>query len=221
MRVILVEDHPFFRLGVRVLLETTPGYEVVGEARAARDAFRLIERTRPDVVLMDIGLPGMDGVVATREILRRAPEVKVLIVSAHDDLPDVQDALAAGAVGYALKSESADALLRALEHVKRGELYIEPQLAERLRLWTSLPEGAQPSDTLAPLSEREREVVRMAADCHMPQEIAVELCLARKTVDTHLNRINRKLGLRNRADLVKLAAHLGLVHGIRNPRSES
>jgi DNA-binding NarL/FixJ family response regulator len=216
MRVIVVEDHPFFRLGVRVLLTTVPGYDVIGEAGSARAAFALIESTRPDVVLMDIVLPGMDGVVATREILRRAPDVKVLILSGHDDVRDVLDALAAGAAGYALKSERADALLQALEHMRRGERYIAPELVDKLS--TQPSNGVRPADVLDVLSEREREVFRLAADCHMPQEIARDLCLARKTVDTHLNRINRKLGLRHRGDLVKLAARLGLVHAVRTAR---
>jgi DNA-binding NarL/FixJ family response regulator len=216
MRVVLVEDHPFFRLGLRVLLKSVPGYEVVGEAGSAREAFALIDAVRPDAVLMDIFLPGMDGVVATREIIRRLPTVKVLIISGHDDMQDVCDALAAGAIGYALKSETAEALLRALAQVSRGEIYVAPELVARMAAVSSDHDG--PADALDVLSEREREVFRLAADCRLPQEIAVELCLARKTVDTHLNRINRKLGLRNRADLVKLAAGLGLVHAIRTSR---
>ena len=218
MRVFLVEDHPFFRVGVRVLLGTAPGYEVVGEASSAREAFKVIERVRPDLVLMDVSLPGMDGVVATREILRRVPEVKVLIFSAHEDVRDVVDALAAGAIGYALKSESPDALLLALARVSRGEPYVAPELAERMAKESS--QGARSSDVLDVLSEREREVFRLAADCRMPQEIAGELCIARKTVDTHLNRINRKLGLRNRSDLVRMAARLGLVHAVRTARAD-
>ena len=216
MRVVLVEDHPFFRIGVRELLRTAPGVEVVGEAASARVGFTLIASARPDVVLMDVFLPGMDGVVATREILRRHPEVKVVIVSAHDDVQDVRDALAAGAVGYVLKAESADALLHALERVGRGECYIAPSLAEQMS--TASPDRERSPGVLDALSEREHEVFRLAADCQEPQEIARELCLARKTVDTHLNRINRKLGLRNRAALVTLAARLGLVHAVRSSR---
>ncbi len=219
MRVILVEDHPFFRLGVRVLLSSMPGYEVVGEASSARDAFKLLDSARPDLVLMDIVLPGMDGVVATREILRRAPGVKVLVLSGHEDLRDVLDALAAGAIGYALKSEPPEALVHALEQVGRGNRYVAPELEEELSmLWS---DRAASPDVLDVLSEREREVFRLAADCHMPQEIAGELCLARKTVDSHLNRINRKLGLRNRADLVRMAARLGLVHAVRTARADA
>jgi DNA-binding NarL/FixJ family response regulator len=216
MRIVLVEDHPFFRLGVRVLLRGVPEYQVVGEAGTAREAFHLIDTVRPDVVLMDIVLPGLDGVVATREIIRRSPAVKVLIVSAHNDLRDVSDALAAGAIGYALKSETTEALLHALALVGRGKRYLAPELVARMSTLSSAADRS--ADVLEVLSEREREVFRLAADCRLPQEIAGELCLARKTVDTHLNRIHRKLGLRNRADLVKLAASMGLVHAIRPPR---
>ncbi len=216
MRVVLVEDHPLFRLGVRELLRTAPGYEVVGEAGSARAGFNVIDSARPDMVLMDIVLPGMDGVVATREIMRRRPDTKVVIVSSHDHVHDVRDALAAGAVGYVLKAESADLLLEALQQVGRGECYIAPSLAEQMSMASSDLGG--PADVLHVLSEREHEVFRLAADCQEPNEIARELCLARKTVDTHLNRINRKLGLRNRAALVRLAARLGLVHAVRAAR---
>jgi DNA-binding NarL/FixJ family response regulator len=115
-----------------------------------------------------------------------------------------------------LKAESADALLEALDQVGRGERYIPPSLAEQLSMASSERGGA--ADVLHVLSEREHEVFRLAADCQEPQEIARELCLARKTVDTHLNRINHKLGLRNRAALVRLAARFGLVHAVRSSR---
>ena len=108
--------------------------------------------------------------------------------------------------------------MQALEQVRRGERYIAPELVEKLAAVSS--DAAASADVLDVLSEREREVFRLAADCRMPQEIAGELCLARKTVDTHLNRIHRKLGLRNRADLVKLAARLGLVHAVRTARAD-
>ena len=123
-----------------------------------------------------------------------------------------------GRVGYALKSESVEALLQALAKVRRGKTYLAPELVARMAAASDQDRSA---DVLGVLSEREHEVFRLAADCRLPQEIAGELCLARKTVDTHLNRIHRKLGLRSRADLVKLAAGLGLVHGVRSARAAS
>jgi DNA-binding NarL/FixJ family response regulator len=215
MKVVLVEDHALFRMGVRQILATAPGYELVGEASTARAAFKVIEAVEPDVVLMDIALPGMDGVVATREIRRRAPSVRVLIMSAHDQVHDVLDAMNAGAAGYALKSDGPEALVQALKQVARGERYVAPAVAARLSTYEARRRRA--TDVLGVLSEREREVFRLAADCRIAREIARELCIARKTVDTHLNRINRKLGLRNLAELVRLGASLGLVHSARTP----
>ena len=166
--------------------------KVVGEASSAREALILLDTQNPDVVLMDIGLPGMDGVVATREIRRRSPKVRVLILSFYDEAHDVLDALNAGASGYALKSEATEALEAALRAVTRGERYLAPVLASRLAIYHS--RRSQPPDVLSILSEREREVFRLAAECMLAREISHELCISRKTVDTHLYRIHRKLG---------------------------
>jgi DNA-binding NarL/FixJ family response regulator len=209
MRIVLVDDHELFRIGAREALANAPDFTFVGEAASARAAFALIDSATPDIVLMDITLPGMDGVVATREIRRRAPKTRVLIMSAHDQIRDVVDALDAGASGYLLKSDGPETLLGALRTVARGEQYLAPALAARL----AAHRAAQPSaDVLATLSEREREVFRLAAECLPARDIARELCIARKTADTHLNRIHRKLGSRNLAELVSLAARLGMSH---------
>jgi len=209
LKLVLVEDHDLFRIGIRRFLVSSPRYEVVGEARAARDAFPIIASARPDVILMDIALPGMDGVIATREILRRAPRTRVVILSAHDEINDVSDAMDAGAAGYVVKTDPVEFLLQALEHVSRGDRYVTPSVAGHLP-----PPARRPPHVLDVLSEREHEIFRLTADCHTSAEVARELCLARKTVDTHLNRINRKLNLHDRAALVRLAVELGLVHSI-------
>jgi DNA-binding NarL/FixJ family response regulator len=215
VKVILVDDHALFRMGVRQILAHAPGIEVIGEASTAREAFKLIDALRPELVLMDIALPGMDGVLATREIGRRAPTTRVLIVSAHEQVNDLLDALDAGASGYALKCDSPDALLQGIGMVSRGERYIAPTLATRLAAFERRRRHA--GDVLDVLSAREREVFRLAAECVPARDMARELCIARKTVDTHLNRINRKLGLRNIAELVRLAANLGMLHSGRTP----
>jgi DNA-binding NarL/FixJ family response regulator len=138
-------------------------------------------------------------------------------MSAHDQTHDVLDALNAGATGYALKSEGPEALVRALRLVSRGERYLAPVVASRLSAYETSRRRAE--DVLAVLSEREREVFRLAAECLITREIARELCISRKTVDTHLYRIHRKLGLRTAAELVRLAASLGMVHAGRNRES--
>ena len=189
-------------------MASLPQYEVVGEADSARDGLRVIDAARPHIVLMDVALPGMDGVVATREILRRLPSTRVVILSAHAQIHDVIDAMTAGAVGYVLKSDPIETLTEALDRAVSGLGYVAPKLAPLLLAFAT----SRPGDgALGILSEREHEVFRLAADCSTSSEIARELCVARKTVDVHLNRINRKLGLRNRAELVRLAAGLGLV----------
>lgn len=209
MRIILVDDHELFRTGVRQTLWSVPEFKFVGEASTARAAFALVDALAPDVVLMDITLPGMDGVVATREIKRRAPKTRVLIMSAHDQLHDVTDALSAGAVGYMLKSDGPETLVAALKAIARGETYLAPPLAARLATYRA---SSPQKDVLTALSEREREVFRLAAECLPARDIARELCIARKTADTHLNRIHRKLGSRNLAELVSLASRLGMSH---------
>ena len=155
----------------------------------------------------------MDGVVATREILRRLPRTRIVILSAHHQHRDVTDALAAGAVGYALKADDPETLLKALDGAVRGVPFLSAVVAQSLSL---VEKDNGEDDILAVLTEREREVFRLAADCGTSPEIAHELCLSRKTVDNHLNRINRKLGLHDRAQLVRLAARVGLVHSLRH-----
>jgi DNA-binding NarL/FixJ family response regulator len=208
-RIVLVDDHELFRTGVSHALLAAGDFDPVGEAPTARAAFALVDATAPDLVLMDVSLPGMDGIIATREIRRRSPKSRVVIMSAHDRIHDVVDALDAGATGYILKSEGPETLLEALRAVARGDTFLTPALAERLATYRA----AQPTpNALDVLSEREREVFRLAAECLPARDIARELCIARKTVDTHLNRIHRKLGSRTLAELVGMAARLGLAH---------
>jgi DNA-binding NarL/FixJ family response regulator len=195
-------------------LASSPRYEIVGDAGSARAGFLVIETQRPDIVLMDVALPGMDGVVATREILRRLPRTRVVILSGHAQIHDVMDAMNARAVGYVLKADAPETLTQALDRAERGLRYVAPRLAPLL----TAAEGSRfDAGPLGALSEREHEVFRLAADCRNAREIAGDLCLSRKTVDVHLTHINRKLGLQNRADLVRVAAGLGFVHAIRRP----
>src|SRR3954468_18825709 len=126
MKIVLIDDHHLFRVGVRHILDTIPDCNVVGEPSPPGDAFAMIDAERPDVVVLDVALPGMDGVVATREIRRRAPATRVLILTVHDQVRDILDAFEAGAAGYALKSEEPAALLNALRTVMRDERYVAP-----------------------------------------------------------------------------------------------
>jgi DNA-binding NarL/FixJ family response regulator len=213
LKVVLIDDHELFRTGVSDFLSASSRYEVAGEAATARAGFNVVASAKPKLVLMDLALPDMDGVVATRELLRRDAHVRVIILSAHERICDVNDALNAGAVGYVRKTDDPATLLRALDAVGRGSRFVSPFVAARL-----LDSGSPGADVLDVLSQREREIFRLAADCRTAREIAANLCIARKTVDSHMSRINRKLALRDRAELVRLAATLGFVHSIRSDR---
>jgi DNA-binding NarL/FixJ family response regulator len=207
VRVLLVDGHPVCRVGVAEVLIRGGRVEVIGECGNARDAFALIDTARPDVVIMEIALPGMGGVVATREIRRRWPDSRVLILTANDELTDVWDAMSAGASGYALKAEPPEMLMVALRAVANGECYLAPAAAARLGTDHSKPKDLEAGFRM--LSTREREVFRLAVNCLLPGEIARELCLSRKTVDTHLYRIHLKLNVSSSAELVRLAIRRG------------
>ncbi|HVZ87149.1 MAG TPA: response regulator transcription factor [Polyangia bacterium] len=208
MKVIVVDDHYLFRVGVRYVLSTAGDLTLAGEASNASDALPIIEREQPDVVLMDMSLPDMDGVAATREIRTAFPRTAVLIVSVHDQICDVLDALKAGASGYALKSETNEVLLTAIRTVGRGQRYLAPHLVPTVARYETKRRSL---DVLEILSERERTVFGLAADSLAAREIATKLDISRKTVDTHLHRIHHKLGLRNSVELARLAAGLRVV----------
>jgi two-component system invasion response regulator UvrY len=217
MRILLVDGHPIFLIGLRCALAHVPDQNVIGEASTARDAFRIIAAQAPDLVLMEIALPGMDGPSAIREIRRCAPATHVLVISAHDQVNDLLDVLEAGAAGFVLKSDGPETLIEAIRTVARGQRYVAPAFVSRLAIFEARRRRA--TGVLAILSARERQIFDMALHCMMARDMAHELRIARKTVDTHLSRINRKLGLRNMAELVKLAASLGLLQSGRAVRT--
>jgi DNA-binding NarL/FixJ family response regulator len=210
MRVVIIDDHYLFRTGMRHVLALAGDLTLVGECcSAGDDAFAVIESQSPDVVLMDLALPGLDGVAATKQMRIRFPRVAVLVISVHDQLRDVLDALSAGAAGYALKSESPEALVNAIRTVGRGVRYLAPAVAAHVGRYENRRQQA--FGVLEVLSERERTVFWLAANCLLTREIAGRLGISRKTVDTHLYRIHRKLAVRSSAELVRLASSLGMV----------
>jgi DNA-binding NarL/FixJ family response regulator len=196
--VALVDDHVMFREAMRHLLREQ-GFNLVAEASDARSSFPLIDATRPDVVLLDLRLPGMDGVTATRELQTRAPGTKVMILSAYTRQHDVDEAWAAGVHGYLTKMQDADALSDGIRAVVAGERYLAPGLTPT----------AKPVDRKGPigiLSARERDVFRLLVRGMTTRQIAAELCISGKTVDTHRERILKKLGLHSAVELVRFAA---------------
>jgi DNA-binding NarL/FixJ family response regulator len=210
LRIGLVDDHQVFREGLRALIVQESDLKVVGEAADAVGAYAMVESDRPDVVVIDLMLPGIDGITATRELKRRQKDGRVLVLSMTGSEDQVAQALAAGATGYALKSQSSGAVLDAIRSVGRGDKYLPPGVAlahveERLQSRTGS------NGPLHNLSNREREVFALLVRGLSNQAVASELCISIKTVETHRAHIHRKLGVHSIAELVRFAALNGLI----------
>jgi len=213
VRVLLADDHTILREGVRSLLAGEADIEVVGEASDGREVMEQIPRSRPDVVVMDMVMPHMDGLAATREIKCRYPDVRVLILSMYDDDEYVQQVIAAGASGYVLKRVAADDLVRAIREVHGGASFLHPPIAAKLieDYVRRLAAESEPLGPRDPLTAREREVLRLVAEGHTNQEVAGLLSVSRKTVESHRANIMRKLGLHDVTELVKYAIRTGVL----------
>lgn len=211
IRVLLADDHAVLREGLRVLLEMRGDVEVVGEVADGRAAIDAVQRHAPDVVVMDISMPGLDGLAATRQIKMEYPNVRVLILSQHDDPRYVLPVLKAGAAGYVLKRSAAEELLTAIQTVHGGDSYLPPAIAkEVLNDYRQVRDDAKEPD-LDELTPREREVLTLVAEGYTSQEIADLLCVSPRTVMVHRANIYKKLGTHNRAELIKYAIRKGLI----------
>jgi two-component system response regulator NreC len=208
IRVLIVDDHPVVRSGLRLLLEAQPDLEVAGEAGTAERALFEALESRPDVILMDVVMPGKGGIDGLEPIRTALPDVKVLILSMQDDPSYLRQAFAVGASGYVLK-EAVDAeLVAAIREVAAGGRYVHPALGARL---VAADAEAQARVAEDPLSDREREVLRLLALGHTNQEIAGMLFISVRTAETHRAHIMQKLRLSTRAELVRYALSHGLL----------
>ncbi|GIW72896.1 MAG: DNA-binding response regulator [Planctomycetota bacterium] len=209
IRVLIADDHTLVRQGLRRLLEAQRDIEVVGEAGDGPETVRAVVERNPDVVLLDLTMPGSSGAQLVRRVRAQAPGVKVVVLTVHETEEFVSEALRAGAAGYVLKEGSSEELLAALRAVMQDEVYLSPSVARLVTL-----EGGDPRRvrTLSQrLTAREREVCRYLAQGYTVPETAALLGISRKTVDVHKTRLMRKLGVHNRADLVKYAIANKLV----------
>jgi DNA-binding NarL/FixJ family response regulator len=207
LRLLLVDDHAVVREGLRALLATDPRFQIVGEASEGESALSAAATLRPDLVVMDVSLPGMNGVQATRRLKSQYPDTRVVALTIHEEGGYLRSLLDAGASGYVLKRSAASELLRALHVVGDGGTYLDPGMAGQLvgKLVRNAPHAGP-----APLlSERESEVVRLVARGYSNKEIAAKLEVSVKTVETYRYRAVEKLGLRSRADLVRYAIEQG------------
>ena len=212
IRLLLADDHAVVRSGLRLLLEAQPDMAIVGEAENGADAIRRAIELAPDVVLMDVEMPGMNGIEATRRIRAEAPATAVLALTMYEDDQYFFEMLRAGAAGYVPKRAAPDELVSAIRAVSRGEVFLYPSLAGRLvqdyLQRRAVEEQAPPADELTP---REQEVLTLIAQGLSNNEIGDQLVISAKTVDRHRENIMRKLNLHNRVDLVKYALRKGLI----------
>ena len=205
---MIVDDHAVVRSGLRMLLNSEEGFETVAEAGNARDAIFEVRKYKPDVVLLDIGLPDKSGIEVAAEVLEEAPDAKVLILSMEDDPRYVREAFAAGASGYVLKEAADTEVVDALRQVAGGNRYVHPALGAQMAVAEAEATARAEAD---PLSDREREVLRLLALGHTNQEIAKTLFISVRTAETHRAHIMQKLRLTTRAELVRYALSQGLL----------
>jgi DNA-binding NarL/FixJ family response regulator len=214
IRVLIVDDQALFREGLHTLLSVQTDLQVVGEARNGEEALRLAAAHEPDIILMDLHMPILDGVAATRRLQSSQPAIKVIVLTTFDDDEDVFEGLRAGAVGYLLKDVPSEKLVEAIRGVARGESFLEPSIvnkivAEFARLSPQRPSSSQP--LIEPLSERELEILRLLGQGASNKEIADHLIITVGTVKNHLTNIMAKLSVRDRTQAALKAKELGII----------
>jgi DNA-binding NarL/FixJ family response regulator len=210
LRILLADDHKMVREGLRVLLDSQPGMRVVGEAANGKEAVQKANELKPDIVVMDLSMPELNGLQATELLRAQNPEIKVIALTAHEDESYLRQLCKAGAVGYVLKRSPANELVQIISLVAKGQVYFEPSLAGKALKRQAVGGSANPHDTgTAQLSEREKEVLSLIAWGYSNKETAGRLNLSVKTVETYRVRVAEKLGLQSRTQLVKYALRQG------------
>ncbi|QGG97137.1 response regulator [Actinomarinicola tropica] len=215
MRIALCDDHAVVRSGLRHILEAETDLEVVGEAGSAAEAVAIVTSTRPDVFVMDLGLPDRSGIAATADVRAVSPATRVLVLTVHDDVAYLRRAFGAGAVGYLVKEAADVDLVQAVRQVAAGKDYVHPSLGAALLAPDA--QTARPAGPGGELSDREVEVLVLIANGLTNAEIAERLYVSVRTVETHRARIYEKLNVRTRAALVRIARNAGLLEGDGSP----
>jgi DNA-binding NarL/FixJ family response regulator len=212
IKIVLADDHRIFRKGLKSLLSEKENIEVVAEADNGDEALEAAGKHKPEIVIMDIAMPKMDGIEATRQIRERLPDTEVVILSMHAKKAYIDQVLKAGAKGYVLKDSDEENLLSAINTVHNGGYYLDSPIADQvLSDYFSDKSKSEIKKQSDPLSEREREVLRLLAEGHSNQEVANVLYISRKTVENHRANIVRKTGVQGQVGLTKYAARIGLI----------
>jgi DNA-binding NarL/FixJ family response regulator len=218
INILLVDDHNIVRQGLKALLATETDLNIVGEAQSGREAVQMALQLRPEVLVMDLAMPLLNGWEATRQILKAVPTLKVVVLSTYGDDEHIQQAIAAGAAAYLLKQTAASDLVKAIREVASGNAYFSPAIAKRLREQTCRneeAEGAEVSPGEVELTHREAEVLQLIAEGFANKQIAAELGLSVKTVEKHRQQVMQKLNIHDIAGLVRHAASKGIIEMTR------
>ena len=209
--IVLADDHHVVRQGLRALLEAEPDFTIVGEAADGLEVVSLVERLEPDVLVLDLMMPGLNGLDVMRQVSQRSLQTRVVILSMHSNEAYVLEALRNGVAGYVLKESTASDLTQAVREAAAGRRYLSPPLSERAIEAYLHKAEATPLDMYETLTGRERQVLHLSAEGHNNSEIAERLCISARTVETHRANIMRKLGLRSQTDLIRYAFKRGIL----------
>jgi DNA-binding NarL/FixJ family response regulator len=212
LRILIADDHEVARKGIRSLLETHPGWQVCGEARDGREAVALAGQLKPEVLLLDIGMPNLNGLDAARQILTILPDARIMILTVHDSDQVVREVLAAGARGFLLKSDTGRDLLAAVEALQHRRTFFTSKVAQMMLEGYLRPHHENETSSPCVLTPREREVIQLVAEGKSTKEVATALSLSVKTAETHRTNLMRKLDLHSIADLTLYAVRNGIVH---------
>src|SRR5258706_12821740 len=210
LRILIADDHPLFRKGMRTLLTATADTEVIGEATTGQEVIELAATLQPDVILMDLQMPGVNGIEATRQILQTSPHIRILVITLFEDDASVFSALRAGARGYVLKDAKEEEMLRAIRSVGSGEAIFSPAIATRLIDFFAAPRPDASKEIFPTLTEREREILQLLARGSTNHDIAKQLALSVKTVNNYVSNIFSKLQVTDRAQAIIRARDAGL-----------
>ena len=212
IKIFLADDHTIVRQGLAKLLEAESDLEVIGEAEDGREAVNKVQKSKPDIVIMDIAMPLLNGIEATRQIKKILPQIKIIILSMHSHDRYISELIGLGASGYLLKDSTGGEIIKAISAAIKGDTYLSPSISRRvIEDYLSLKKKSPQEDRYARLSNREREVFQMIAEGHSTREISEILCVSPSTVKTHRANIMEKLQIDNIAQLIQFAIRLGIV----------
>jgi len=214
MELMIVDDHPLFREGLKTIVNRDDNYSVIAEAGNGKEGIRLGKKHKPDIMLVDISMPGKNGIQMIRELKKTLPETRFIIISMHSEADYIVEAFRAGATGYMVKESAASNLIKGLETVAKGELFLDSALSQEVvfkLLQAKGGDGDGEKDPYSTLTSREQEVMRMLAEGLTTKEVAGQLYISPKTVENHRTNLMKKLGLQSTVELIRYAARLGLI----------